>query len=368
MVKPVYFSAVAFVVLSSVLGAWGLGSPDGEQRKMPLDDAFPFNPQQAWAVEESLLVWRPYEDETDYAAYQSTKIAGSISKIEYQVKHPTFKWGTGVRLKFMRYLPSNDPWDIDLLGTYYYSQGKDDVNVNPAHLGAGNLQKKIIPAWDEIALGTAAKAQTNVSLNFFNFDLIAGRHYSLTRKIDIHPFVGIRSVLLFQKYKTSYLSTSSLTFAPLANHSFKGEHSFWGVGPRIGTDLVMHLGRQWSFLATLGASFFAGRYNVQEAFKGSRFIGFTDTPLNEKVKDKEAILRSNLDASLGLGWEKWVKKGTVRIAPSFAFEVSEWFAIKRWVDLHTLDTASSSGPTVHSHRRYSDLGLMGFNINLQVDF
>ena len=370
MVKPVHFSAVAFVTLSSVLGAWGQGFSSTDQKKTLPDLHFPFNPDQAWALEESLLVWRPYEDDTDYAVRTSLRNESpQLDDFDVRVKHPSFKWGTGVRLKLTRYLPSrDDPWDLDFIGTYYYSQGKDHVDINPANLTGGAFNESIVSPWDTDGIGPAARAKVAVNLNFFNFDFVIGRYYSLTRKIDIHPFIGIRSVLLFQDYKASYSSSIFPAVFALSNHSFKGEHNFWGVGPRIGTDLNLRFGRHWSLLATFGASLFAGRYNIKEKVAGSIVNLQALEPLDEKIRDKEASLRSNLDASIGLGWEKWIRNKTVRIAPSFAFEVSEWFAMKRWVDLHSFGSVSSPGPTIKSHRRYSDLGLMGFNVNLQIDF
>ena len=371
MARPIYFSALTFITLSSVVGAWGQGSPSSDQRTLPPDLHFPFHPEQAWAVEESLLVWRPSEDALDYAVRSTleTESSGSQSK-EVRLKHPDFKWGTGVRLKLTRYLPSSDPWDIDLIGTYYYSGGHNDVKVKSgSSLSSGSSQDKIESTWETAAFGVAPKARSNVRMNFFNFDLLVGRHYCLTRKIDIHPFIGIRSVLLYQDYKASYFSSLDPEVLPLRKTSFKGENSFWGVGPRIGADLSLHLGRHWSLLSTFGGSFFAGRSHVQEKIDGSVIIVASPSSMEEKIKTKDSILRSNLDASIGLGWEKWVRNKTVRIAPSLVFEVSEWFAIKRWVDAHSVQSADIfAPPAVQSHRRYSDLGLMGFNINLQIDF
>lgn len=370
MSKAISFSALTLVSLSSILGAWGPRT-SLDQPKEPLDLHFPLSPNQAWAVEESLLVWKTYEDDVDYAVRRT--VDNPSSKVEqerYRIKHPDFKWGTGVRLKISRYLPSSDPWDVNFIGTYYYSEGSGSINLGSIS-DTSVLLDRLSSTWDTQSLSIAEDAKANTHMNFFTFDLTAGRYYSLTRKVDIHPFIGIRSVLNYQGYKTGYTSTLSLGSDPLTKTSFNGTHDFWGIGPRVGTDLSLRFGRHWSLLAGFAGSFFVGRYDVEETFKGKTHIAQTVTPYREKLEDEDTVLRSNIDASLGLGWEKWLRGGTVRIAPSFVFEVSEWFSMKRWINTHnanTTITTAGTQPRIQTHRRYSDLGLMGFNINLQIDF
>jgi hypothetical protein len=202
--------------------------------------------------------------------------------------------------------------------------------------------------------------------------LTAGRYYSLTKKIDIHPFVGIRSVLNYQNFKMSFTNGQGFAGGPMSDSQIKGDHDFWGVGPRIGTDVALRFGHHWSLKGTFGASLFGGRVDVSEKSNGNIFaadFGIT-APYRDELKDEDSVLRSNIDASLGLGWEKWVRKNTVRIAPSLVFEVSEWFSMKRWIDSNISEFSFETGaqPVIYPHRRYSNLGLMGFNINLKVDF
>jgi len=44
--------------------------------------------------------------------------------------------------------------------------------------------------------------------------------------------------------------------------------------------------------------------------------------------------------------------------------------MKRWIDsnISTFSFETGAQPVIFPHRRYSNLGLMGFNINLKVDF
>lgn len=369
MFKAVSLSALTLISLSSFLEAWGQRASINQPEES-INLRFPLNPNQGWALEESLLVWKTYEDDIDYAVRRTVdNPSSSLEQEQYRVKHPDFKWGTGVRLKLTRYLPSNDPWDVDFIGTYYYNEGKGHVNLDSAS-DTASLLDQASSTWDTLGSPIAESARTNTRMNFFTFDLITGRYYSLTRKVDIHPFIGLRSVFNYQRYKTTYSSTLTLDSEPFSKTSFNGNHDFWGVGPRIGTDLALKFGRHWSLLATLAGSFFVGSYDVQEFFRGQTQLLQNIAPYRERLEDKDTVVRSNIDASLGLGWEKWVRGGTVRIAPSFVFEVSEWFSMKRWINTHNGSNTFIAGtqPRIQTHRRYSDLGLMGFNVNLQIDF
>lgn len=368
MVKAYHLSALVAFSITTALGAWGQRAQTDSMSSAP-DVRFPLSPEQSWAAEESLLVWKAYEDDTDYAVHRRVQtLTDSTRSGKQTIKHPEFDWSAGVRLKLTRYLPSNDPWDVNFVGTYYYADAKDHVKVHFDPFSSTS-QNVLFSAWNSGLSGSAAKAKASTKMNFFTFDLTVGRYYSLTRRVDIHPFIGVRTALNYQDYRARYLSTVS--FSPgfdFFTAKFKGEVDFWGVGPRVGTDVTLVMGRHWSLMGTFGASLFGGRYGVREKFHG--MITGIPSFLNEKIKDRDTVLRSNIDLSLGLSWEKWVRNGTVRIAPSFVFEVSEWFSMKRWINsmANRRSLSDFSNPVLRTDRKYSDLGLMGFNINLKVDF
>ncbi|MBP7075109.1 MAG: hypothetical protein KBA81_06980 [Rhabdochlamydiaceae bacterium] len=372
MFKAHHLSAlIAVSLFTSSLSAWVQKSAF-EQPPEPVDTHFPLNPSQSWALEESLLVWKTFEDDTDYALHHSnTQKNLPHVFVKDTPKHPGFDWSTGVRVAVTHYLSSSDPWDVNLIATYFYDQADDDTHVNFLVDSPGN--NFLYSTMDTTLVGFASKAEMFTHMNFFTFDLTAGRYYSLTKKIDIHPFIGVRTVLNYQTFKMSFTNTPGFFANPtVVKSQIKGDHDFWGVGPRIGTDIALHIGRRWSLKGTFGASLFGGRIDVSEKSKGqlSAATSGITAPYHDKLEDKDTVLRSNIDASLGLGWEKWVKKNTVRIAPSLVFEVSEWFSMKRWIDsnISTFSFETGAQPVIFPHRRYSNLGLMGFNINLKVDF
>lgn len=211
------------------------------------------------------------------------------------------------------------------------------------------------------------KSRVNWRLNYFTWDLSIGRHFTLTRTLEVHPYIGLRAALIDQTYfnrNVDLFVDSNNTITPLSTR-FKAENNFWGIGSRLGTEFSFRFGHGWSFLGNFSGSFLLSHYNIKERLNGL----FDGIPYNINVKDGDTVLRANVEGALGLGWEKWVRNHSVRIAPSFLFEATEWFAVNQWVGNLNADFRGSPNFLVNTDRRkQKDLGLLGFSVNLQIDF
>lgn len=327
---------------------------------------FPLNANQDWYTRESYLVWKPFEDDLDDNLREKIDAVSDVETIyTSQLKHPKFNWSSGVRLAVGKYLPYHDLWDLNFVGTYYYSTADRKTKISDP------LRERINSLWNAPFFSIPLQSTENWRLNYFTTDVNLGRQFLLTPNLQIHPFIGARAAFIFQDYKVRYDSAVSISKSDFeqVKLTVKNEHGFWAGGPRIGTDLAYHFGRGWSFLASVSGSFFYARYSIVE-----KMVGITPTsfvrPYHLSVKDSDTLLRTNLEGSIGIEWEKWVRDHSVRIAPSFQVEASEWFGLKRWVETHLPSAVipSRGDLNLQSRRRYSDLGLLGFNINLHIDF
>jgi hypothetical protein len=223
-------------------------------------------------------------------------------------------------------------------------------------------------------LGPALQTKLNWRINYFTWDLAAGRLYNLTRKVIMHPFISLRTMLIYEKYsnKNETPILDSLIEPTLASTKFKADSSVWGIGPRIGSDFIFNFGHGWSFVGGLSGALVMGRYNLKEKVDG--FLPLAgiapSAPAHLKIKDADTVMRANLEGNIGLGWEKWVREHSVRIAPSFMFEVTQWYLINNWSATNLPTSPSPGDPDwgMLSTRRMGDLGFLGFTVNLQVDF
>ncbi len=336
------------------------------------DVSFPLNADQEWFVKPSLLVWRPYQDDID-TGFTLAMPSLSPSTSKDKTKNVHFEWGTGVRVTVGRYLPHHDQWDVTFASTYFYSDTHQTVKGKGFPTTGSNPLVVITNGWNPSLLGSSLETDLNWRTNYFTWDLAIGRLYKLTSKFVIHPYICLRTLLLYEKYsnKNDSVAMNASSALELRRSKFNASNSVWGLGPRLGSDFAFYFGRGWSFLGGLSGSVVMGRYHIKEHING--FIsstGAASTPTTLNIHDADTVMRTNLEGNIGLGWEKWVQKHTVRIAPSFLFEVTQWFLINNWVGTNLPPSAAPGSPDwgMLSTRRMGDLGFLGFTVNLQVDF
>jgi hypothetical protein len=183
----------------------------------------------------------------------------------------------------------------------------------------------------------------------------------MLKTIVAHPFMGLRAALIYKKNKTTYREPVATALGSTLRDKFTASSSYWGLGPRTGVDLQFNMSRGWSLLGNLSASLLFGRYDLDEDIM-SNISGAIKT---YHISDDRYAVRANLDAGLGLGWETWLNRNTVRLAPSVLFEASCWFDTNQ---LFVPKNAALTPPVFTNFRHQGNLVLMGFSFNLQADF
>lgn len=371
-----WFTSLLFLSTSiSTTFAWGSANytpPSIQPVPGPTlaEISFPVNPDQGWFVKPTLLVWRPYQDDLDTGFSQAT-VSTSPTILKDKTQNVHFEWGVGARVAVGRYLPNHDQWDVTLTSTFFYSDTDQTVKGKS---GAGSTPiVAITNGWNPSLLGTSLKTDLNWRINYFTWDLATGRLFQLTRKLVLHPYICLRAVLLYETYgnKNNALAINSQSATEIRKTTFRTHNSVWGLGPRLGSDFTFNFGRHWSLLGGLSGAVVMGRYHIGENIRGFIADGNApSTPASLSIHDADSVMRANLEGNIGLGWEKWVNKHSVRIAPSFLFEVTQWFLINNWVATNLPASPAPGNPDwgMLSTRRMGDLGFLGFTVNLQVDF
>lgn len=333
--------------------------------------AFPFNEDQGWFTEGTLLIWRPYLEDTDYAnRLQTTILNDDALEFQVKLKNPSFQWSTGVQVGFGRYLPYQK-WDISFYMNYFYNDTKSDVHADRSK------NSTLLNLWDPAirTSGSATKSSVNWRLNYFTWDLLVGREYTILPSITAHPFFGIRAAGIYQDYRSNYSDNYIAFFdvTTILKGKFSAEDQFVGAGPRFGTDLSFFMGRHWSFVGKLSGAFFWGAYHLKEQYYFSvEEIQSPPRPPLEigiKAKDGNYDVRLEIEGSLGISWETWVKNEMVRIAPSVSFQGATWFMMNDYSNVSRRQSfAFPNAGSIVSQRRNGDLSFVGVNVNLQVDF
>lgn len=365
MKKNVLTTFAALSLLSHAsLYSWSMGNRSQEiESKVPQN--FPFSQQQEWFTEESYLLMKPYAGNMMYGnknTFEQTEDFTYNNKIK--VQEPEFEWSSGVRVAVGRYLPNHDLWDIGFTTTFYYSDTSDKTKANAANNVGFN------PSFFASLTTLQDSGKFDWKLNYWTLDLMVGRLFDMTETTVFHPYFGLRGSLQYQHaHASAFLFKDSGDGIQSNLNTRSGvDNDFWGVGPRVGTAFIYYFENHFSFLANISASLLVGAQHLKQKVK-ENLTTIRDGDVSYrfqtlKTHDSLEVIRSNVEASVGLGWERWLKNNTVRVAPSLNFEGALWFAMNQLSNFYP----SGSSNTNVQKRRHGNLGLMGVSFNLQVDF
>lgn len=312
---------------------------------------YPFSQDQGWYTEESYLLLKPSMENIWYGN-KIKQVDVNLSKNHIKILDPEFQWSSGVRLSIGRYLPRHDGWDTSLTTAYLYSDADNKNKVAPNQLvGFNSSYSSGLPF---------NSGQFGWRLNYWTVDFSLGRSFQMTPHIVFHPYTGLRGSWQYQHTTSKVNATVPGTFITSKE---KIGNDFWGVGPRFGTNFIYYFRNHFSLLANLAASLLVGGQHLK---RDLNFDIITTQAVSRRIRshDRLNVIRSNLEAMMGLGWETWVKNHTIRIAPSACLEGSLWFSMNQLYHIYNADSNFDNIET----RCHGNLGLMGVSFNLQVDF
>lgn len=385
------FNSLTAFTLLTTLGLFGRlhsddvnGFGDEAYKPTPIAEApkpslpavnFPYD-DSLWFLDATLLVWKPFVGDLDYGVKTNTVLETDPNiAVRAKPQKQAFEWHPGVRVTIGSYLSEHDAWDISAAGTYYYADSKNRSHPN---LSKGS---KLTPLG--IPVGSSNpydRAFSKWALNFFTADLAFGREFSTLSTINVHPFAGLRGAFIYQSNKTNYSGAYSNLLQEIVSKIKSKSHSkFWGVGPRVGSDFTLKFSPHFALLGSVSAGLYMGQYKNTGKIKEhiTRTLAAVGNVTDDelfKIKDGGFTIRSNVEGSLGLGWEWYYTKRNhdVRIAPSIVFDASEWFGFNQYPRLQqsTDITAISSivPPKAEYIRLLGDLGFIGVTINLHIDY
>ena len=333
-------------------------------------------------LEADYLFWVPTQENLVYASKASIQGVGGggngPSAINGRIKTPSFELSSGVRLGIGAY--NSDSWDINARATYFYSDTKSTHHADFANGQA------LLPAFIPLILGsTASKATAYWQLNTWIFDLTVGREYFLTNRFTIHPFIGLRGAIFKQVFRTSYTApftedNGTVRITEEHTSSIRMHNDFGGAGPRAGLDASFYLSKQWALLGGVSGTVYYTQYNVKSkalGFNGSSG-GSTNIPVINSItlnyKDKHNLIRSNMDAYFGIGWDHWYNNGKNRVYLALVAEGSYWWGINQLCDTDlTLDNGNNNNNNRNDfslifQKRNGDLAFFGGTFHFQLDF
>ncbi len=347
------------LLISLSVDAWGGRSyhaaPAHPTKNSSPETYFPLNADQGWFVEQSYLLTKTALGDLEYGDMVFQSGSSPNSQFKIKVKKPDFDWNSGFRLGVGRYLPNHDKWDVSFYTTYIYGDAEDRATGNLAQ------GKGLSTSYDPFVIILSEKTKAVWRLNYFTMDLMVGREFAMTSQISFHPYMGLRGALIYYDFNSKNFGT---LMVPVEGQQILAtdtayitlKEDFWGLGAHLGSNFNYKFKGNWSFLGNFATSLLYGHYNVFQK-SNTHFVLSSNEPLQAKASSKDHVIRMNLEAAVGMGWEKWMRQKSVRLAPNLQLEGSLWFDMNNFFK-----------PVATFSQDLGTLGIMALTFNLQVDF
>ena len=253
---------------------------------------------------------------------------GDIAALEYR---QSTAWRVNARYRFAK-----SPWE---LGASYTRLGSDDTATTLKPTNGFLFSTLTAPRGGS---ASADSAIATAKIDYTVLDLDAGYHIQPSKNVDLKLIAGLRVANVGQNMAAVYTGGS---FDPIPG-TFVASQQFQGLGPRVGAEGRVALGKGFSVYGRGSGSLLFGdqESDLVETFQGVPVADF-------KVKRKQTV--PVIDAAIGLDWSaKLGQSGKFTVG--VGYEYQHWFNLTRNV---RYTDASAPGGFVESK---GDLSMQGF--------
>jgi len=276
-----------------------------DQTPMPVsNDVNVTAPDQSgmWSFGATAVLMQPTNPAFTYVDLESNggppnNLAGANYTDNFQDVNQSYHWWFGTDISYA--FPGNGR-DVTL--AYEGLRGDDTNNV------AENTNNTLYPVAFSLYYGAAgidfSTAKGKSEITYDAGDLVFGQKLDVGERIRLHPFAGLRYAYIDVKNTGTYLGSDNGVEAPdniMVQDTW--ESTFSGIGPRLGSDAQIKLGRGFSVRARLGLSALIG--NSSPKYE-DRFTDTDDTPPSTNIypttHDSNTHVVPEIDGRLGLNY------------------------------------------------------------------
>lgn len=293
-----------------------------------------------WTLSTDLLVWKAKEERLEYTT-RPEEIESPPNFTEAPIVKPDFEWNYGFREKFA-YDPWCGEWELYLQWTHI-------VNEARGHKQA-TATEGMFPVWaladDILSVDYVADSKLKWHAATNVLDAIYGYHFRPVSWLTLIPWAGLRSEWIDQKIHVAYTGG----IFPVISDNIHMKNNFWGMGPVIGFNPEVFLGRYWSILVSADVAMLGGQFTTKERETYVNTLRF--------YKRREfGALRWNVDFLAALKWR------IPFLCDQYAFTLaggweSHWFFNQNQLSQNQFHLVSSN----------RDLTLQGWFFSLEFDF
>lgn len=250
-----------------------------------------------------------------------------------------------------------DGWGEEADITYHFAGSSRDLMLAYTHLGLDGSDTLTTTAPNTISGFSADQAKGTNDFNHNALDLVLGQQLLVGDRIVLHPFLGLRYADIDQDATANIQQTETHT-------TFKDDnlHSdFDGVGPRLGMDTRVIMGKGFSVVGTLGSSLLVGQASSKYSVTTQGFAApLNSTPTQVYKPNESTEVLPELDAKLGLDYTPHVLNPDMAWGFQLGYEWTQYFGA---LQNDGLDTA-----IVNSDESVNDFAYHGPYLRIQASF
>jgi hypothetical protein len=309
-----------------------------------------------WTVREESLAYAVVNHNSNPALFSdSTNGHGHI-------QHFKFHWDPGFRVA-LGWDTGYDEWDLIAKWTWYRNKTSNSIHAetNPNSDG-------IVATWAAGVMGggggnfpktfNAGKAEGHYTLLANLFDLELSRDLSLSRRLILHPILGVRGGELDQKFSVFYTDPPGGQPNSLIPGHYRGECKIWGVGPSLGLNSKWLIPADFHLFGNLSGALLMGKGHT----KATQEINSFGQPISGLFMSEPDIwtMLPNLHAFVGFGWDHCFKGSSILLNFDLGWEVSHFWSVSPF-GIPTLGIREVLIPS-------SSLTMGGGTAHLRLDF
>lgn len=283
-----------------------------------------------WFVSVDAIYWHPKVGGTEFAYTDNSPAlhkepidnANEGLAISGRVKDIDFDWDWGFKVG-AGYNFQHDGWD--LFAQYTRLESGDSSSSSPGRnsvvvplRATGGITNAAGQAGlsGSFLFAQAAKSQFNV--DYDRIDLEMGRHFFVSQKLSLRPFIGLAAAWLDLGQKTRYIGGTAVDQnLGLEENTVKvtDRSDFKGLGPRFGMNSKWKLGYDFSIYGDLSLAFMYGHYDV------SHKETYSALSANRVSLDAD-MNRFTPNSTLGLGiaYDTYLNDDQQHIGVKFGYE------------------------------------------------
>ena len=277
-------------------------------------------------------------------AYTATGPTSTLP-IRADTQNVPFGWDFGLRFGLGYHFLSKD-WNLDAGFTWIDTH--ESTSVSSGMMGSIMPLKGIIQFGQGVSSG-----KSSFSIKQDTILLKLSKSYFVSQTVSLTPYGGLKNTWIHLKQWSQY--HGGLALGENDIHVKDGSH-FWGIGPAVGNQARLYLGKGFSLDGDLQVALEYGLFRVSYAERQSNLPQSTIL-----IRDSFHQFAPNFEIDLGASFGSYFNRKRNFFTASASYQVQYWMNQNQFLDI-----------TQPYARRYvnlaEDMSFHGLIIKVRVDF